>query len=153
MLLEEWHLPVEQIIHLFKEANVLEYIEKCYGIFHCEGDEAVLEDITEFLEGKRIEISAWADCFKDEKTKLWCNGPAYIAELYMEKLEKSWHGMWVRQRCPARICDKEDEGGGSSKNALKEAMVGYPDPCYFSRVFKEQTNQYPKEYRQSQSET
>jgi len=58
LLLEEWHLPVEQIIHLFKEANVLEYIEKCYGIFHCEGDEAVLEDITEFLEGKRIEISA-----------------------------------------------------------------------------------------------
>lgn len=56
--LEEWHLPVEQIIHLFKETNVLEYIEKCYGIFHCEGDEAVLEDITEFLEGKGIEISA-----------------------------------------------------------------------------------------------
>ena len=40
---EEWHLPVEQIIHLFKEADVLGYIEKCYGIFHCEGDEAVLE--------------------------------------------------------------------------------------------------------------
>ena len=35
---EEWHLPVEQIIHLFKEADVLGYIEKCYGIFHCEGD-------------------------------------------------------------------------------------------------------------------
>ena len=32
---EEWHLPVEQIIHLFKEADVLGYIEKCYGIFHC----------------------------------------------------------------------------------------------------------------------
>ena len=30
---EEWHLPVEQIIHLFKEADVLGYIEKCYGIF------------------------------------------------------------------------------------------------------------------------
>ena len=40
---EEWHLPVEQIIHLFKEADVLGYIEKCYGIFHCKGDEAVLE--------------------------------------------------------------------------------------------------------------
>ena len=51
---EEWHLPVEQIIHLFKEADVLGYIEKCYGIFHCEGDEAVLEDITEFLQGKGI---------------------------------------------------------------------------------------------------
>ena len=33
LALEEGHLPVEQIIHLFKEANVLEYIEKCYGIF------------------------------------------------------------------------------------------------------------------------
>ena len=28
---EEWHLPVEQIIHLFKEADVLGYIEKCYN--------------------------------------------------------------------------------------------------------------------------
>ena len=25
----------------------------------------------------------------DEKTKLWCNGPAYIAELYREELKKS----------------------------------------------------------------
>lgn len=33
---EEWHLPVEQIIHLFKGVDVLGYIEKCYGIFHCE---------------------------------------------------------------------------------------------------------------------
>ena len=46
---EEWHLPVEQIIHFFKEADVLGYIEKCYGIFHCEGDEVVLEDIMELL--------------------------------------------------------------------------------------------------------
>ena len=52
---EEWHLSVEQIIHLFKKADVLGYIEKCYGIFHCE---VVLEDITEFLQGKGIEISA-----------------------------------------------------------------------------------------------
>ena len=35
---EEWHLPVEQIIHLFKEADVLEYIEKFYEIFYCEFD-------------------------------------------------------------------------------------------------------------------
>ncbi len=48
---EEWHLPVEQIIHLFKEADVLGYIEKMlWDFFHCEGDEAVLEDITEFLQ-------------------------------------------------------------------------------------------------------
>ena len=39
---EEWHLSVEQIIYLFKEADVFGYIE----------------DITEFLEGKGIKISA-----------------------------------------------------------------------------------------------
>ena len=54
---EEWHLPVDQIIYLFKKAEVLVYIEKGYGIFHCEGDEAVLEDITEFLEGKGIKVN------------------------------------------------------------------------------------------------
>lgn len=55
---EEWHLSVEQIIDLFMKADVLGYIEKGYGIFHCEGDEAVLEDIEEFLDGKGIKINA-----------------------------------------------------------------------------------------------
>lgn len=51
---EEWNMSVEKIVELFKKADVLGYIEKCYGIFHCEGDEVVLEDIAEFLEGKKI---------------------------------------------------------------------------------------------------
>ena len=55
---EEWHLSIEQIIDLFKKADVLEYIEKGYGIFHCEGDEVVLEDITEFLNRKGIKMNA-----------------------------------------------------------------------------------------------
>ena len=55
---EEWHLPIEKIIDLFKRVDVLGYIEKGYGIFHCEGDEAVLDDITELLEEKGIKIDA-----------------------------------------------------------------------------------------------
>lgn len=55
---EEWHLPIDKIIDLFKKVDVLGYIEKGYGIFHCEGDEAVLEDITEFLKGKGVAINA-----------------------------------------------------------------------------------------------
>ena len=55
---EEWHLPVTEIVHLFKETDVLEYIEKCYGIFHCEGDETVLDEIAEFLEEKGIKIDS-----------------------------------------------------------------------------------------------
>ena len=55
---EEWCLPIEKIVELLKRVDVLGYIEKGYGIFHCEGDEAVLDDITEFLEGKGIKIHA-----------------------------------------------------------------------------------------------
>lgn len=55
---EEWHLPAEQVIHIFKENDVLGYIEIGYGIFHCEGDEAVLDDITDFLNRKGIKINA-----------------------------------------------------------------------------------------------
>ena len=43
---------------LFKQANVLDYIEKAYGIFHCEGDEAVLQDIEEYLDAKGLKIHA-----------------------------------------------------------------------------------------------
>lgn len=63
---EEWHLAVEQIIHLFKEADVLGYIEKCYGIFHCEGDEAVLEDITEFANNSD-RIFKQGDLIEEQK--------------------------------------------------------------------------------------
>ena len=55
---EEWHLPIEKIVELFKKVDVLGYIEKGYGLFHCEGDEVVLDDITEFMEGKGIMINA-----------------------------------------------------------------------------------------------
>lgn len=55
---EEWHLPIEKIIDLFRKVDVLGYIEKGYGIFHCEGDEAVLEDIMEFLKRKGMEVNA-----------------------------------------------------------------------------------------------
>ena len=51
-------MPIEKIVDLFKRVDVLGYIEKGYGIFHCEGDEVVLEDIVEFLEGKGTKIYA-----------------------------------------------------------------------------------------------
>lgn len=55
---EEWHMKIEQIVDLFQKANVLEYIEKCYGIFHCESDEVVLEDIKDYLEKKETRFYA-----------------------------------------------------------------------------------------------
>ena len=41
------------------------------------------ETLTDFL------CSKTGKALYDEKTKLWCNGPAYIAELYREELKKS----------------------------------------------------------------
>ena len=55
---EEWHMKIEQIVDLFQKANVLEYIEKCYGFFFCESDEVVLEDIKDYLEKKEMKFYA-----------------------------------------------------------------------------------------------
>ena len=41
------------------------------------------EVLTDFL------CSKTGKALYDENTKLWCNGPAYIAELYREELKKS----------------------------------------------------------------
>lgn len=55
---EEWHLSIDKIIEIFKNKNVFSYIEKGYGIFHCEGDEAVLGDVGDFLMRKGIDVYA-----------------------------------------------------------------------------------------------
>ena len=41
------------------------------------------EVLTDFLRSKT------GKALYDEKTKLWCNGSAYIAELYREELKKT----------------------------------------------------------------
>lgn len=55
---EEWDMPIVQIIELFRKFDILGYIEKGYGIFHCEGDEAILEDIAELLARKGVTLNA-----------------------------------------------------------------------------------------------
>ena len=55
----------------------------------------VTEEIAEETGKDRKEVLTDFLCSKtekalyDENTKLWCNGPAYIAELYREELKKS----------------------------------------------------------------
>ena len=53
---EEWQLSIDEAVDLFRKAGVFEYIENGYGIFHCEGDEAVLEDIEEMLKRRGIDV-------------------------------------------------------------------------------------------------
>ena len=55
----------------------------------------VAEEISEETGKDRKEILTDFLCSRkgkalyDETTKLWCNGPAYITELYREELKKS----------------------------------------------------------------
>lgn len=55
---EEWNKPIEIIAELFAQYGVLHYIEECFGIFHVEGDEAVLEDVATYLKNKGVTGNA-----------------------------------------------------------------------------------------------
>lgn len=54
---EEWDQSIEKVAELFARYGALQYIEECFGIFHVEGDEAILDDITKYLENKGVEES------------------------------------------------------------------------------------------------
>lgn len=54
---EEWNLTIEEAADLFAQNEVFHYIKDCYGIFHVEGDYAVLEDVKSFLQGKGVTIN------------------------------------------------------------------------------------------------
>lgn len=51
---ERWEKTIEDVVHVFTSSEVFAYIEDGFGIFHCEGDLAILEDIEEFLERKGV---------------------------------------------------------------------------------------------------
>lgn len=55
---ERWHLSIEHVIQLFKTNDVFKYIEIGYGIFHCESDDAVLDEIEQFIERKGVNVYA-----------------------------------------------------------------------------------------------
>lgn len=49
---EKWNKSIESVSELFVKYGVLQYIEECFGIFHVEGDETILEDIAAYLESR-----------------------------------------------------------------------------------------------------
>lgn len=55
---ERWKMSIEQVVTIFKTKNVFHYIEVGYGIFHCEGDDTVLDEIEQFLKKKGVNVYA-----------------------------------------------------------------------------------------------
>ncbi|MCD8010419.1 MAG: DUF3791 domain-containing protein [Lachnospiraceae bacterium] len=49
---EEWDLPMQTVAARFTRFGVFSYIEKGFGLFHVEGDDAVLEEITAYLKSR-----------------------------------------------------------------------------------------------------
>ena len=70
----------------------------------------VTDEIAEETGKDRKEILTDFLCSKtgkalyDENTKLWCNGPAYIAELYREELKKSGYQIRSEERRVGKEC-------------------------------------------------
>lgn len=49
---EKWEKPIAVIAEIFARYHVFQYMEECFGIFHVEGDEAVLHDVEKYLTKK-----------------------------------------------------------------------------------------------------
>ena len=56
MASERFNLSLKETAQLFKKCDVLKYIRECFGIFHVEGDEAVFDDIKDYLKIKGAAV-------------------------------------------------------------------------------------------------
>ncbi len=45
-------ISLKQAAEIFRNNDVLHFIREGFGIFHVEGDEAVLEDVEEYLKSR-----------------------------------------------------------------------------------------------------
>lgn len=58
---EEWKMSIKTVASMFTEFRVLPFIRECFGLFHVEGDYAVLEDVTEYLNNQGVDIRGEID--------------------------------------------------------------------------------------------
>lgn len=56
MTSEKLELTLKETAELFDKFKVLSFIRSCWGIFHVEGDNAVYEEIREYLISKGAAI-------------------------------------------------------------------------------------------------
>lgn len=53
-----WGKTLHDVVQTFAEHGVLNYIEDCFDYFHLEGDEAVLDDVEQYLKNRGVSIDA-----------------------------------------------------------------------------------------------
>ena len=52
---ERWGMTLAQAVGVMEPADALGYILRNFGLFHMEGDEAVLDDVEEYLASKGVK--------------------------------------------------------------------------------------------------
>lgn len=55
---EEWNISIQRVNELFDQYSILKFIEDCYGVFHMEGDYAVLDEIKTLMRNKGVDVNA-----------------------------------------------------------------------------------------------
>ncbi len=56
-LAEEWNRTYGQVYHILNESGILDgYILPCYDVLHTQGRQYLVEDITEFVKEKGVQI-------------------------------------------------------------------------------------------------
>ena len=53
---KRWNMPMRDVVGIFMKYDVLGYIERNYGLFHMEGDDAVFEDVVLYLSHKGVHV-------------------------------------------------------------------------------------------------
>lgn len=56
MAAERFSITLKQAAALFDTYSVLPFIRECFGIFHVEGDEAVFEEVKDYLKSKGASV-------------------------------------------------------------------------------------------------
>ena len=52
-----WGISLRECADIFQKYSVFDYIKDLYGIFHVQGDEADLLDVTEYIKIKGANVS------------------------------------------------------------------------------------------------
>lgn len=57
MACRAWAMPMRDVVELFIKHDVMGYIERNFGLFHMEGDDAVFDDVSRYLLSKEGGIA------------------------------------------------------------------------------------------------
>lgn len=52
MISERWNMTIPNVASMFQTKGVFRFIRECFDTFHVEGDEAIYDDVEEFLISK-----------------------------------------------------------------------------------------------------